>query len=55
MPRDSLANLIGQSVITWGCINGWYRLAYQNQSSVYVPGVHQLFCTTRDSDFNQSE
>ena len=26
-------NLIGQNVIMWGCINGWYRLAYPNQSS----------------------
>ena len=25
MPKISLDNLIGQNVITWGCINGWYR------------------------------
>ena len=37
--HNSLDNLIGQNVITWGCINGWYRLAYQNQSSVFVPAV----------------
>ena len=30
-------------------------MAYQNQSSVYVPAVHQLFCMTRHADFNQSE
>ena len=28
--------LIGQNVITWECINGWYRLVYQNQNSAYV-------------------
>ena len=41
--QDSLDLLIGQNVITWGCIKGWYRLAnYQNQNSAYVPAVHQL-------------
>ena len=27
----------------WGCINGWYRLAHQNQNSTYVADVRQLF------------
>ena len=51
---DSLDNLNGQNVITWWCINGWYRLAYWNQNRAYVPGVHQLFCATCDADSNQS-
>ena len=38
----------------WGCINGWYRLAYQNQNNAYVSAVHQLFCATRIST-NQSD
>ena len=33
--QDCLDNLIGQNVITWGCIN----MAYQNQSSAYVSAV----------------
>ena len=54
-PQDSLDNLIGQNAITWRCINGWYRLAYQIQNSAYVPAVRQLFCVTPNTDFNQSE
>ena len=30
-------------------------MAYQNQSSAYVPAVLQLFGVTRDADLNQSE
>ena len=29
-------------------------MAYQNQSSVYMTTVHQLFCAMCNADFNQS-
>ena len=31
--QDSSDNLIGQNVITWGCINGWYRLVSEQRVS----------------------
>ena len=41
--RGSLDNHIGQNVITWGIFTDGKDMAYQNQSSAYVPAVHQLF------------
>ena len=45
--RDSLDNLIGQNVNTWGVLTDGMDIAYQNQSSAYVPAVRQLFCATQ--------
>ena len=50
---DSLDNLIGQNVIMWGCINGWYmyRLAHQKQrgcASCFVQCAAQI--STNQSD-----
>ena len=53
--QDSLCNLIGQNVITWGVLTDGKDMAYQNQSSAYVPVVRQLVCVTRNADLNQSE
>ena len=42
--QDSLANLTGQNVITWGCITDGKDTAHKNQSSTYTC-VYQLFAS----------
>ena len=54
--QDSLDNPIGQNEITWGVLTDCKDMAYQNQnqSSAYVPAIHQLFYLA-SAHLNQSE
>ena len=38
--QDSFDNLIGQNIITWGCINRWKRHSLSKSEQCCLPSVH---------------
>ena len=54
--KDSIDNLIGQRVITCGCISGWsLDLLIKMRTARICQLFASCFCVTRDADFNQWE
>ena len=53
--QDSQTIWLDKNVITWGCINGWYRLVYQNLfTSCFVRRATRISTNQSDKDWHHA-